>query len=58
MDGQELNTTTDKKGLVGIRCPHCGWLGNSAKIATDHYLKITPEHLERALQGVGQGVRL
>jgi hypothetical protein len=26
----------------------CAWLGNSEKVALKHYLKVTPEHLERA----------
>jgi integrase len=32
------------------------WLGNSERVANDHYLKVTHTHLLNATQGVGQQV--
>lgn len=31
----------------------CAWLGNSARIAADHYLQVTDEHFERAVKQGG-----
>ena len=28
----------------------CGWIGNSAPVAAEHYLQVTSDHFERALQ--------
>ena len=28
----------------------CAWIGNSPRVAREHYLQVTPEHFEKALQ--------
>ena len=28
----------------------CAWLGNSESVAREHYLKVTPEHIQRAIK--------
>ena len=30
----------------------CLWIGNSKTVAREHYLSITPEHMQRAIEGV------
>tara|TARA_R110002072_G_scaffold179059_1_gene335057 strand:- start:116968 stop:118371 length:1404 start_codon:yes stop_codon:yes gene_type:complete len=30
----------------------CAWIGNSESVAREHYLKVTPEHMQRAVNGV------
>ena len=32
----------------------CAWLGNSRKVAHEHYLQVTEEHFERAVQSAAQ----
>jgi hypothetical protein len=29
----------------------CRWIGNSEDVAREHYLSVTPEHIERAISG-------
>lgn len=29
----------------------CAWMGNTARVAREHYLQVTPEHWERATSG-------
>jgi site-specific recombinase XerD len=30
----------------------CQWIGNSEIVAREHYLSVTPEHMQRAIEGV------
>ena len=32
----------------------CAWMGNSAKVAQEHYLQVTEEHFEQAAQNAAQ----
>ena len=34
------------------------WLGNTPKVASEHYLQVTPEHFERALMGATGGAQV
>jgi integrase len=47
---------TDLADRFPIQCV-VEWLGNTVKVATAHYLKVTPDHIATATtHGVGQGV--
>ena len=44
-------STTEHSRLTHGKYVVCRWIGNSEPVAAKHYLQLTDEHFDRAIQG-------